>query len=375
MERFLSIVATFLGWLYSVTHSYGLAIILLTVVVMVLITPLNLKSTRSMLEMQRLQPQLRRIQSEFKDDRERQQQEMMAFYKEHNINPLGGCLPMLAQAPVFIILYQVLRGITVRTGGYGSGIGHVVGQTRIGVTPTRWKLSEQPFEPRHLAKTSELYRSLSSTNKMNFLKVDLAISPSQAIALGFAVAIPFILLMIGMLVSQIIQNRQIQGRATGVEMPAQQQMIMKVLPFMLPVFSFGFPAGLGLYYLMQGVCRIGMNHYITRRFYGEGGLGHEAAEARKQAEAAKAKDKEQAEDAPKTPKQGSAGKDRTPPGGSKRSAADAKPAGRSGSAPKTATSPKSAGAQRKSSGGSATAGGAQRGRRSGTPRPRSGDRT
>lgn len=108
IERFFELVAGLLGWLYSLTNSYGLAIILLTVFVMLLITPLNLKSTRSMLEMQRLQPELRRIQTQYKDDRERQQQEMMAFYKEHNINPLGGCLPMVLQAPIFLILYRVL---------------------------------------------------------------------------------------------------------------------------------------------------------------------------------------------------------------------------------------------------------------------------
>ena len=118
IERFFELVAGLLGWLYALTNSYGLAIILLTVFVMLLITPLNLKSTRSMLEMQRLQPELRRIQTQYKDDRERQQQEMMAFYKEHNINPLGGCLPMLLQAPIFLILYRVLRGITERNGGW-----------------------------------------------------------------------------------------------------------------------------------------------------------------------------------------------------------------------------------------------------------------
>lgn len=271
IERFFELVAGLLGWLYSLTNGYGLAIILLTVFVMLLITPLNLKSTRSMLEMQRLQPELRRIQTQYKDDRERQQQEMMAFYKEHNINPLGGCLPMVLQAPIFLILYRVLRGITERNGGYGSGVGHFVGQTKMQVPLTNWRLTDQVFDPQHLNKSSEMYRSLASTTKMQFLGVDLSLSPLEALRIGVLTAIPFMLLMAGMLVSQIIQNRQIQGRNPNGNINPQQQMMMKVLPFMLPVFSVGFPAGLGVYYFVQGLCRIGLQKYITGRFYGEEG--------------------------------------------------------------------------------------------------------
>lgn len=360
IERFFELVAGVLGWLYSLTNSYGLAIILLTVIVMLLITPLNLKSTRSMLEMQRLQPELRRIQTQFKDDRERQQQEMMAFYKEHNINPLGGCLPMLLQAPIFLILYRVLRGITERKGGYGSGGGHVVGQLESGVTPTRWRLTDQVFDPQHLKKTSEMYRSLSSTTKMNFLGVDLSLSPLEALRIGVIVAIPFLVLMVGMLVSQIIQNRQIQGRNPNGNVNPQQQMMMKVLPFMLPVFSFGFPAGLGVYYFVQGLCRIGLQRYITKRFYGEGGLGHKANEVQRAAKDAKSEEKSDKSD------KSDGAKTATASGSSGRSSN-----GRRTSPPpsvKPPTSPKAVALQKKATGGPQ-----QRGRRSGAPRSRSRD--
>ncbi|MCC6226935.1 MAG: YidC/Oxa1 family membrane protein insertase [Microthrixaceae bacterium] len=270
-DAFFEAVASLMSWFYSLVPSYGLAIILLTITVMAIITPLTLKSTKSMLELQRLQPELKRLQEKYKGDREKLNAEMMAFYKEHQINPVGGCIPMLAQAPVFIVLYRVLRGITERNAGPGSGAGSGVGQyvQRASIEFTPWKFTNQPFKPQHLDESSAMYRALTHTTKMTFLGVDLSISPSDALKIGIVTAIPFILLMAGLLVSQIIQNRQIQGRNPNQQSNPQQQMMMKVLPFMLPVFTFGFPTGLALYYFVQGLMRIGTNAYITRRFYGD----------------------------------------------------------------------------------------------------------
>ena len=101
-------IASALSFFYDITSSYGGAIILLTLAVMVIVTPLTLKSTRSMIAMQQLQPELRKLQVKYKDDRQKLNEEMMAFYKEHNINPMGGCLPLLVQMPVFIVLYLSL---------------------------------------------------------------------------------------------------------------------------------------------------------------------------------------------------------------------------------------------------------------------------
>ncbi|MEZ5267971.1 MAG: membrane protein insertase YidC [Microthrixaceae bacterium] len=136
-EPLFDALGSVMNFFYTLVPSYGFAIMGLTVLVMVLITPLTVKSTRSMLEMQRLQPEMKRIQEKYKNDREKMNAEMMAFYKEHKINPLGGCLPLLAQMPVFIIMYQLMRGLTVRAGGLGSGLGHIAGQT----------VTDQPLTP------------------------------------------------------------------------------------------------------------------------------------------------------------------------------------------------------------------------------------
>ncbi len=97
-----------LGWFHRFTHNYGVAIILLTVLTKVLFFPLTLKSMRSMKAMQALQPQINALRSKYKSDPQRIQRETMELYREHRVNPLGGCLPMIVQIPVFYALYVAL---------------------------------------------------------------------------------------------------------------------------------------------------------------------------------------------------------------------------------------------------------------------------
>jgi YidC/Oxa1 family membrane protein insertase len=93
---------------YRIAPNYGVAIILLTVVVRLITLPMSIKGQRSMMKMQRLQPQVERIREKFKDDQERLNREMVELYKRNHVNPLGGCLPMAIQFPVFIGLYEAL---------------------------------------------------------------------------------------------------------------------------------------------------------------------------------------------------------------------------------------------------------------------------
>src|SRR5580693_3854896 len=93
----------------SVGTGWGLSIVLLTVVIRLILVPLTLKQFKSMRALQELQPQMKEIQAKYKEDKQRQQQEMMKFYKENNVNPLASCLPLVAQLPVFISLFYMLR--------------------------------------------------------------------------------------------------------------------------------------------------------------------------------------------------------------------------------------------------------------------------
>lgn len=97
-----------LRFFYKLIPNYGVAIILLTLVVRLLFYPLSVKSARSMKAMQKLQPQIQALKERYKEDMQRFNQEQMALFKAHNVNPLGGCFPMLIQLPVFFALYAVL---------------------------------------------------------------------------------------------------------------------------------------------------------------------------------------------------------------------------------------------------------------------------
>src|SRR5271168_209538 len=94
---------------HLVGSSWGLAIVGLTVLIRAVLVPLTYRQLKSMQEMQRLAPEINKLKEKYKEDKQRQQQEIMKFYKEHKINPLASCLPLLLQLPVFISLFYMLR--------------------------------------------------------------------------------------------------------------------------------------------------------------------------------------------------------------------------------------------------------------------------
>lgn len=263
--------ASVLSWIYALVPNVGVAIVLFTIFMMVLTTPLTIKSTKSMLQMQRVQPQMKALQAKYKNDREALNREMMAFYKENDISPVGGCLPLLAQSPVFIVMYRLIIGLSYRYGGVGAGAGSIIGKTESGAKLTRFIPTDQVFAPLHISNKSKLYEFLTTHNKMNFLGIDLAIRPKDAFDKGLVAFIPFLILLLLTLAIQIYQNRQIQARNPNAQANPQQQMIMRFMPFLLPVFAFTLPAGMAIYWGVQGLCRIGVQQYITQRFYHDKG--------------------------------------------------------------------------------------------------------
>jgi len=263
-------IADILAFLYETAgQSYGFAIVLLTLAVMIVATPLTLKSTKSMLQMQRLQPELKAIQTRYKDDRQKMNEELMAFYQENGINPLGGCLPMLIQLPIFLVLFRVVQGVTRRATDIGSQMGWTAG--RLGGRGTLdghgIDRTERTFDPENLPLDSEMYQDLTNDTEMVSFGIDLSRSAQEVLSDNIFSSLPYLLLIVIVLVSSLYQQRQIQGRSTGAQVNPQQQMIMKILPFMLPVFSFTMPAALVIYFVVSNLYRIGQQGYITQSLY------------------------------------------------------------------------------------------------------------
>jgi YidC/Oxa1 family membrane protein insertase len=267
-EAFFKAFASVLAFFYDTTGNYAVAIILLTLVVMIIVTPLTLKGTRSMMVMQQLQPEMKKIQTRYKDDRQKLNEELLKFYKENSINPLGGCLPLLVQMPVFLVLYQVLSGLTRRASDLGANAGWVSSQFGLGETPTKAPAFERVFDPNWINPSTKMYQDLSSSYRMEAFGLDLSESASKAMNQGIAHALPFLVLIVIVAITGFIQQRQIQGRTTGAQTNSQQQMIMKIMPFFLPVISFGLPAGLVLYFAVSNIYRIGQQAFISKSIYG-----------------------------------------------------------------------------------------------------------
>ncbi len=253
-DPFFQAAAWLIDTFYAWVSDYSIAIALVAVAIMLLITPLTLKSTKGMLEMQRLQPEMRRLQQQHKGDRQRLNEEMMKLYQEHKVNPLASCLPLLAQMPVFIIMFQVLRGLT-----------------RIGDNGT--------FDPKYIDTDSALFKSLDGAKEMLSFGLDLALTPADAMGADVVKGIPYALLIVVLAGLFWVQQRMVANRASSPTMSAGQAKVMQYLPVVFAVFQVFLPTGLVVYYLTQAIVRIVQQWYITRRFYGEGGLGKQAQEA------------------------------------------------------------------------------------------------
>jgi YidC/Oxa1 family membrane protein insertase len=248
--------AALLAWFYSFTHNYILAIALIALTVMVITAPLVLKSTKGMLEMQKLQPEMKKLQNQYRGDRQKLNEEMMKLYQEHKVNPMASCFPLLLQMPVFIIMFRVLHGLTTM-GPDGT------------------------FAPQYISKSSELYKSLVGQTEMMAWGLDLSKRPYGMVGESFGQGLLYVGLVLALGLLYFVQQRMVASRAAvSPTVSPTQQKLMQYLPVVFAVFMGFYLTGLVIYYFSQAVFRIGLNYYITHRFYKhEDSLGRQAQRA------------------------------------------------------------------------------------------------
>ena len=246
---FFELFATVLAGFYSLVKSYGLAIILLTLLVRVLLLPLSIKQTKSMREMQVIQPEVKRLQAKHKGDRQKLNEEMMKLYKEHGVNPFGGCLPLLMQFPVLIGLFYVIR----------SPLNYLDAGSSLAADLTTRALEVHQFLGFRLDCTSQ--KALQGT-------VSDAVPEAAACGDGVISALPYLLLVLGMGVTTWYQQKQMQasrGSAAADSPQAQQmQMFGRIMPIMLMFFAFNFPSGVVLYWLTTNAWTIVQQRIILK---------------------------------------------------------------------------------------------------------------
>lgn len=207
-----------LGFFYGLVHNWGLAIIILSIAVYFLLFPLSIKQMRSMKEMQILQPKIEALRKELKDNPQRLNKEIMELYKEHKVNPLGGCLPLILQMPIFFALYQALiRSVALRGAHF------------------LW------------------IKDLSSPDKAFVFKNSIPF-------LGNQVNILPILMAIGM----FVQQKFSMVKSTG-EAAQQQKMMTMIMPVMFGVIFYQMPSGLVLYWFVNSLLMLGYQFRINRQ--------------------------------------------------------------------------------------------------------------
>lgn len=234
-----------LEFFYDLSRNYGIAIILLTFLVRLVMFPLTYKQTVSMLSMQQIQPEIKALQAEHAKDRAKLNEEMMKLYKERGVNPAAGCLPIFAQMPFFFGMYSLVSGLS-----------------RVEALPG---LLVVVPSPKFLHPASALFQDLvNAGGRMQWFGIDLSQSFAQYDG-SLVQRLPYLtLVVIQAATGLLLQFRMERSQPAPTGQAAQMRTIMRVMPVMFAVFSINFPAAVVLYWVFGNVWMMGQQEVLTR---------------------------------------------------------------------------------------------------------------
>jgi YidC/Oxa1 family membrane protein insertase len=238
---------------HLVGGSWGLAIVGLTVLIRAVLVPLTFKQLRSMQEMQRLAPEINKLKEKYKDDKQRQQQEIMKFYQENKINPLASCLPFLLQLPVFISLFYMLR-TDLKFDICGQQLREYYSKELHRPIVKNSQIPEHSVKVLgHTVKgLTEVGCDVVAPGSAKFLFI-----PDITYKATGAVLIVLIAVYVG---SQIASTLM----ATATADPNQRRLML-LLPLVIVAFLFRYPAGLLVYWITTNLWTIGQQYFIRQR--------------------------------------------------------------------------------------------------------------
>lgn len=269
---FFKALSWLLAFYYSLVPNYVFAIALLTVSVMIVSFPLNRASTRAMFKMQLFQPEVQKLRNKYKPSRDMPQaerhelrqklnEETMALYRENNISMTGGCLPNLVIFPIFIVLYDVIRGLTNTC---IAQIGQNVCATS--AIAKSLKHSHVIWSPRYITHNTALYSNLSAAHgKMIAFGINLA-NTVRSPQHSWIDVLPFVAVVLVAIALQYIQLKQMTGRNTATGQGVQQmQAMQKFMPLIMALIYISIPAAVNIYFIVSSLFRIGQQEYMYRR--------------------------------------------------------------------------------------------------------------
>ncbi|WP_059010887.1 membrane protein insertase YidC [Streptomyces specialis] len=250
-HRFYSLVfAEDSGW------AWGLSIVSLVIVIRIALIPLFVKQIKATRNLQALQPRMKKIQERYKNDRQRQSEEMMKLYRETGTNPLSSCLPILAQSPFFLALFQVLS--------------HIANDEKVGVLTQDQVIS---------ARQATIFGAPIATRFM-----DGAEKVAQLGATLTEVRTVTIIMIVLMSASQFFTQRQLMTKNVDLSVKTpfmnQQKMLMYVFPLMFAIFGINFPVGVLIYWLTTNVWSMGQQLFVINRNPTPGSVAYQQRQER-----------------------------------------------------------------------------------------------
>ena len=261
-----------LNFFYTSFGNYGYAIIGFTFAVNIILLPLTWKQQKSTTKMQAIQPELNKIQEKYKNDKEKLNTEMMKLYQDNNINPLGGCLPLLIQLPIIFILYRIVY----------SPVTHMLGYTAEQLAELSAKHPEITGAMSEVALAAK-----EGLIEFNFFGMDLSAIPN----IGQPGLLWLIPIFAGLTTYGLswLTTHQANAKKTEEQKKREQdnptanqmQTMTKIMPLMTVAFAFTFAAGIGFYWIMNNIFKMIQQIVVNAMLAKEGPIVVEVASNKK----------------------------------------------------------------------------------------------
>lgn len=268
--------------IYDLVQNYGLAIILFTIVIKLLLMPLQVKSQKAMKRQQKVQPIIAELQKKYANDQQRLSQEMMKVYKENNVSMTGGCLPLLIQFPILIGLYNIIRRPLTYIRGVNFSDKAIVEKVKELASSVGEKIPNmEQFVQNEQIKISTWANEHNITDweiNFDFLGLDLSKTPQfssifklmngdfKDLSVSLLILIPAIAMLLTWLSSKYSQK--LSGTANAKNTNEQAQSMTNTMNILMPLmtgyFTFILPSGIGIYWIISSVMQVVQQFIITK---------------------------------------------------------------------------------------------------------------
>jgi len=283
-----------LGWIinviYNLVSNYGWSIVIFTIIVKLILLPLNIKSQKAMRKQQKVQPIIMELQKKYANDQQKLQQEMMKIYKENNISLMGGCWPLLIQFPILIGLYKVIqspikyiKGADINDSAVTGTITQIVEKMKE-INPGALGIFADK-SPADIFKNAQMQLSNWSAETgigdwgidFNFLGLDLSKNPSASLSpimsgdfsklsVVLLILIPIIAMATTWFSSWHAQKMNKKISNTDDSAAQMTKSMNLIMPLMTGFFAFSLPAGLGVYWIAGNIFQIAQQYFVNLYF-------------------------------------------------------------------------------------------------------------